>query len=483
MIRKRTSQEPLYYTAIELSPPSPNTVYTRLNTVVGNWQELAHPLEAAFSARTGRPTDPVVYLKIFLIGYLENLTYDTQLAERISDSLSMRRFLGYTLTENTPDHSSISRVRQRMAKYDLTGVLDTIVVKCIDAGLVSGEVVAVDGSLIHANASRDSFKPRVPARSVAEHVAAAAEANQLPEEAKPAGKLSSRVSSTTDPDARLRRKKNERAIPSYLLTHVTDGKGQIILAATVALADIGEVEAALPALDQAQAVLASQGETIGTVLADTGYDDNDFHAAIEALPAVPLTGIKKDGSGKPPGFRKEDFTYDHEHDQYICPQGQRLKYKCYDQIMQRRRYVSDAALCKVCPHRFLCMSGKGACRWIGRFIHDESREAVIRRLETPEGRALMKRRKTIVEAPFGHHKTYGGLGRLNCRGLGAARIKCLFAAVTWNLIRLIRHTAENATAFQLFLFLRVSGRALYALYAYLCRSGCTIVLNATQQQN
>lgn len=434
MIRQHDHQDQLFYTATELPPPSPNSVYARLSAVVGDWRALAQPLEAVFSAHTGRPTDPVVYLKIFLIGYLENLVYDTELAERIDDSRALRHFLGYTLAERTPDHCSISRVRQRLAAHDMTAVLDTVVAMCVAAGLVTGEVVATDASLLRAHASRASFRPKPPVQPVADHVAAASAANPLPVEA-----LNRRVASTTDPDARLRSKGRDRAIPSYLLTHVTDGQGQIILAASVATAECGEVAAALPPLRQAQATLAAHGHTLGTVLADTGYDALTFHVAVEALGATPLTSQKPDSSGKPVGFRKADFTYDPYNDQYLCPRGERLHYKCTDPKRARRRYVSNAAVCADCPCRAACLSSTGNQRWVCRPRHEPSRQAVVARAQTPAGHALLTRRKAIVEAPFGHHKTYGGLARLNCRGLGAVQVKCLFAAIAWNLIRLTRH--------------------------------------------
>ena len=418
-----------------MPPAAPSGVYARLTELVGDWRALARPLEAAFSATTGRPTDPVVYLKLFLIGYLENLTYDTELAERVDDSRRLRAFLGYTLTEPTPDHSSISRVRHRLAACDLTAVLEAVVALCVAAGLVTGAVAAVDGTLLCANASRDSFRPLTPTQPVADHVAAAAQANP-----PPADTLNRQVASTTDPDARLRRKGADRAIPSYLLTHVTDGAGQIILAASVAPADRGEVAAALPALAQAQETLAAQAHALGTVVADTGYDDLTFHTAVEALGATPLTSQKPDASRKPVGFRKVDFTYDPATDTYLCPYGHRLRYKCTDLTRRpRRRYVADPAVCAVCPGRGGCLSPAGRARWVSRAREEPRRHAVIARAQSPDGRALLARRKAIVEGPFGHHKTYGGLPRLNCRGLGAVQVKCLVAAIAWNLIRLTRH--------------------------------------------
>ena len=115
MIQHKSLQEPLFYLTVEISPVNRSNFYLRLSQVIGDWHGFAAPLNDIFSKTMGRPTDPVVYLKIFLIGYLENMVFDTDLAERIDDSRAIRTFLGFTLTEKTPDHSSISRVRNQIA--------------------------------------------------------------------------------------------------------------------------------------------------------------------------------------------------------------------------------------------------------------------------------------------------------------------------------------------------------------------------------
>ena len=83
-----------------------------------------------------------MYFKIFLIGYLEGIVDDTDLAERISDSIAIREFLGYGLSERPPDHSSIGRVRGAFGKDEaLSSMLDDTVNRCAEAGLIDGKLV------------------------------------------------------------------------------------------------------------------------------------------------------------------------------------------------------------------------------------------------------------------------------------------------------------------------------------------------------
>ena len=387
----------------------------------------------AFCADFGRPTDPVVFLKIFLVAYLENISYDTDLAERISDSLAIRAFLGYGLEELPPDHSSISRNRAKIgACCAIEEVLELVVARCAQARLVSGEG-AVDSSLIPANASLSSLHSVKTGKGVREHLREVREKNQATgAQAKPQVS-NAEFRSTTDPDARIAKKPTTPRDMCYKATHVTDAKAGIILAADCACADKGEVQAAEPVVRQAQENLAASGKSLAILIADAGYDDGEFHAKVEELGATPLTNYHPDAS-KPEGFRKADFVYDREKDCYFCPGDKRAN--CVGASSGVRQYRTRPDDCAGCSQRTTCI-GEGKVRHLKRFAHDDSRERNLARCHTEEGRAKLGRRKHIVEPPFGHMKTYGGLGLINCRGLFKARVKVIMAAVAWNLRKLV----------------------------------------------
>ncbi len=442
MIRRKQCAPPLYYAAHELPQPSRASFYARLEAAVKDWERLAAPLRAAFCAGWGRPTDPVVYLKIFLVGYFENITYDTDLAERIEDSLAVRHFLGYTLLESTPDHSTISETRARLANCcEIAQVLEAAVAECLSQGLVSGEEAGVDSTLLPANASLSSLKSLRTGKRVAEYFQEVRERNQAapegtgPERLKVSNK---EFRSTTDPQARLAQKRGTPRGLYYRGTHVTDGKHQIILAAEVTLADGGEPEAAQEPLRRARAVLEAQGQHLGTVVADAGYDAADFHGFVEQdLKAKPLTNYVPDTTDKPEGFRKASFAYEAPGDGYRCPAGAWLGRQRSREKGRETVYAAAPGVCAECPHRGSCL-GKGRRRIIVRQQHEASRERNLARCHTEEGRAALRRRRHLVEPPFGHAKTYGGLGRLNCRGQAKVRVKVVLAAVAWNLIKLVK---------------------------------------------
>lgn len=424
MIRRKVPETRLFYASEELYRPNPSGFYARLNAVVKDWAKLAKPLEAAFSQeRNGRPVDPVVYLKIFVVGYYENISMDTELAERIADSLSIRSFLGYGPCEATPDHSSISRVRESFAvNGNLEEVLASTVKICSDMGLVDGLVVAADTSLIPANAGLSSLKSLRTGLSVKEHLRQSMEGNAKP-------KVSNEeFRSTTDTDARLSSKPNFPRRLYYKSIHVTDGSSQVILSAGCARADEGDSHCTRDPVTRAANVLKKLEKPLGTVLGDAGFDDGDFHAHVEGLGARPLTNyIDHKREGQTP---KSQFVYDESLDAYRCSAGKVLP--LFKQEQGRKQYRASESDCAECPLRSGCLRS-GKARWLTRTANEESRARNIALCHSDEGRRLLRTRGHIVEPPFGHMKQHGGLARISCRGINKADARIVIGAVAWNL--------------------------------------------------
>ena len=112
-------QQQLWVMAGALPPATPDGFYRRVNRTLegigfaGQVWEICEPAYAD-PGRSGRPgIDPVVYLKMLTVGFFEDLLSKRAIARRCADSLSIRGYLGYSLTEATPDHSSLSVIRER----------------------------------------------------------------------------------------------------------------------------------------------------------------------------------------------------------------------------------------------------------------------------------------------------------------------------------------------------------------------------------
>ena len=113
-------------------------------------------------ASSGRPSvDPVVFFKLELILFFEDLRSERQLMEVVADRLSLRWYLGYDLLEPLPDHSTLTRIRERYGLEVFRSFFEKIVEMCIEAGLVWGEELFGDSTTVRANAAKAALVPKL----------------------------------------------------------------------------------------------------------------------------------------------------------------------------------------------------------------------------------------------------------------------------------------------------------------------------------
>ena len=109
----------------------------------------------------GRPSiDPIVFFKLQLVMFLEGIRSERQLLQHAADRLSVRWYLGYDLNEPLPDHSSLTRIRERYGLNVFRRFFEQIVEQCQEAGLIWGRELYFDGTKVAANAGKESVKPR-----------------------------------------------------------------------------------------------------------------------------------------------------------------------------------------------------------------------------------------------------------------------------------------------------------------------------------
>src|ERR687885_1822120 len=125
-------------------------------------------LTARFYSHTGKPgIDPVVLFKMALLGYLYGITSERRLAEELRLNLAFRRFVGYDLDERTPDHSVLSKARARFGVTVYQAFFGEVVRQCEHAGLIRGDTLYLDSTLVRANAALTSTCSRMLAGQLA----------------------------------------------------------------------------------------------------------------------------------------------------------------------------------------------------------------------------------------------------------------------------------------------------------------------------
>ena len=133
--------------------------------------------------KTGNPSiDPVVFFKLLITGYLENITSDRKLMEHCCMRMDVLYFLGYDLDEELPWHSTISRTRQLYPESLFVTLFNKVFALCVDSGMVSGHTQAVDSAPIKANAYMESVVPKMPADSIVKHLKRVSEENAVNKE-------------------------------------------------------------------------------------------------------------------------------------------------------------------------------------------------------------------------------------------------------------------------------------------------------------
>lgn len=130
---------------------------------------------------TGNPSiDPVVFFKMLLTGYLENITSDRKLVEHCSMRMDVLYFLGFDIDEELPWHSTVSRTRQLYPIVLFETLFNKAFTLCVNAGMVSGHTQAVDSAPVKANASMESLALKIPMNPVEKHLQKVEEDNQEP---------------------------------------------------------------------------------------------------------------------------------------------------------------------------------------------------------------------------------------------------------------------------------------------------------------
>jgi transposase len=319
-------------------------------------------LASEFYASIGRPSiDPVVFFKLQLIAFFEGIRSERQLMETVNLNLAHCWFLGYDFDEPVPDHSSLSKIRERFGLEVFQLFFERIVEMCIQAGLVWGEELYFDSTKVQANANVNGMIDRA-------NYETQQYLNELFEEAlSPFGRLVAKYNgkriygirkphyqritddqvSPIDPDATpMQSSTGGNAMLGYRDHYIVDGgKVRIILSALVTPASITDNTPLFDLVDwvrsrwKMQPKLAVGDTKYGTVPNSVGLEERGIKAYL------PTSDFSQGTNYYPAKL----FQYDAEKDQYICPQRQILPLVSRRTSEQVLLYKPKAKVCHACP--------------------------------------------------------------------------------------------------------------------------------------
>lgn len=388
--------------------------------------------------------DPVVFFKLLLTGYLENLQSDRQIIENARLRLDILLFIGYGLDEELPWHSTLSRTRQLYGEEVFQQLFGQVLGLCVGKGMVAGKRQAIDSVLVKANASLDSLVHKEILEDAAAYVATLEQAAKEEagwKEARvvklPSGKKSNRTRcSTTDPDARIATKPGKPRQMNYLGQVSVDTAHHVITNIEAHQADRRDSECLEQVLRHTVENLSAHGLEVAEVLADANYSSADALKAAEQRQIVAY--IPNCGQYK---SHREGFTYEQEGDYYQCRQGAKLVFRRVRSIRggtgQMRNYTASAKDCQNCPFRSGCV-GKGSYKTLSHTVDKALFDKMQERMQTGHARRLRRQRKSTVEPVIGSLSQHMGLGRAHSRGLAQANKVMLSAAIAYNLKKYLK---------------------------------------------
>jgi transposase len=272
--------------------------YFKLNELLAEsgFDRFVEQLCEPHYAQGGRPSiPPGVYFRMLFIGYFEGLDSQRGIAWRCADSLALKQFLGYGLTDGTPDHSSLTNTRQRLPELVHEQVFTRILQLAREKRLLKGQTVGVDATLLEANAAMKSIVRKDTGDDWKAWLRKLAQEEGLENPSDDdlkkfdQGRKNKKVSnqeweSKSDPAARIMKMKDGRTHLAYKAEHAVDLESGLLLAATIHAGDAADGDSLLQTVIAAQANLVQAGSdaAIRDVPTDNGYHKNETLAQCDA---------------------------------------------------------------------------------------------------------------------------------------------------------------------------------------------------------
>ncbi|HYU52714.1 MAG TPA: IS1182 family transposase [Gemmatimonadaceae bacterium] len=407
-------------------------------------------------AETGRPGyDPGDLLRLYIYGYLNGVCSSRKLERESQRNVELM----WLLRRLRPDHKTIAEFR-RNNKKGIRCLFREFTLLCKKLDLFGAELVAIDGSKFRAvNAKRRNYSRKTLeeiVQSIDERIARyldSVETNDKVEDTSASTgtseelkKLTERAAqvramlaeldasgesqvSLTDPDSRAMKVRNGTDVCFNAQTAV-DAKHNLIVAIEVTN-EVTDRNWLSPMAIEAKKAMGAESLT---VVADKGYSSAREVEACLAANITPHVPKPETSANKALGlYTKNDFRYDRERDLYICPANKELTFRSEARELGRDiRYYRTSA-CKSCALRAQCT--RSDSRRISRTANEHVLEEMNARVAAnPE---LMRRRKAIVEHPFGTIKRWMNQAYFLMRGLEKVRVEFSLSAFAYNLKRVL----------------------------------------------
>ncbi len=477
---KKQYEEKLF-TNFQLSERVPKeNFYRRLKETL-DLHFLYQETKSYYGTEGQQSIDPVVFMKLILVGYFENLNSDRKIIAHASMRMDILFFIGYDIDDELPWHSTLSRTRGLFGEDIFKMLFKKVLSMCVSKGMVSGKRQAIDSAYIKANASLDSLVEKLVLSEVEAEILQDGEdfANELKTNDDSNKKVTSQKkeqveshhkwkekeyknkpghnekkkdgdldefgnmyrpkflsnhthTSKTDSDARISVKPGKPRQMNYSAQTSVDTRAHVITNIMADFSDKRDSQSLPQAIEQTRENLEENDLHLEEILADTGYSSGK---ALRYLKENKITGyIPNHGQYK---NSREGFIYNEEKNQYECQRGNKAilpfkKIATSHDGSTMKIFRSSSKDCRSCPLRSECIGKsdfKALTESTDKPLYDEMHE----RLKTPKAKRLKIQRSSTVEPVLGTLINFRGMKRIWTRGIKNANKFMIGAAIAYNL--------------------------------------------------
>lgn len=399
---KEEKQEELFYASEQAEAPG-HPFYQKLNTILSAAKFDAFCEEQCrrfYHTKLGRPSmAPGVYFRLLLIGFFEGIASERGICWRVADSLSLRRFLNYSLGEVTPDHVTMSRTRRLFDEGVHQAVFTFVLAEVARRGMLKGKTIGIDATTLEANAAMRSIVRRDTGQSYMEYLRT----------------LAAEAGIDANDDAAVRRmdRTREKKTPNaeWVNPHDPDAEVMKMKDGSTHLAYKAE-----------QAVDLDTGAIVAITTHGGAVDDRK--SIEETLPAA---GLAVAGQIDTPGAKGQYKVH---------AQGLR-------EVVTDKGYHSAASLTRMAE--WGVRTYVSAPKKSGKTESSATVKANLRRVESDRGKSLLRRRGELLERPFAHQYETGSMRRLHIRGRDNVAKRILLQAAAFNLALILRSITRAGT--------------------------------------
>ena len=430
-----------------------------------NFYELGISLEPSMHGGADKYY-PKQLLKLLIYGYSYGIRSSRKLERACCDNLSFIWLMGNL----KPDYRTLSRFRSQH-KEAIKKVLKQCVRMCLRLDLIEGNVFFTDGSKFRANASINKTRTQESCEQYLKKVEEQIDQiineseqidaqeqddrslikikEQIHDKAKLMNKMKDVLKTldtqdrdninTTDEDS-VKAKSRQGTHAAYNVQSTVDGKHGLIVHAEA----VSESNDSHCLSQQIAGAIETVGQKPKHVCADAGYanvdDSQKIDQDINLIVPSHKQAQEENGRSTIKPFDKRHFVYAAQTDEYICPEGKRLKFAGLAEP-NKKRYQANGSECRICPH--FGDPDSGQCtqsfngRRITRLVDEEFKEQLEANYRRPENQKIYKLRKETVEHPFGHMKRNLGAGQFMLRGKPKVDAEVSILATCFNIARMI----------------------------------------------